>query len=150
MFAGITVLVRTARARTLQAGALEVLQAPKSAAPERAREAALAGNDLELLGSGGRVLLLNCAALDARHPDLESLRRVLTERGHELVGEDAGASSIELVARARAAAGLADLSDPRGARRLQAFVDDTEGLDALVWLGPGSGDGIGYRIFVRR
>lgn len=147
MLAGVVVVAYTAHARAVDSGALEGLFEPAHTQGPLEPERPSAGAALEGLAGPSRILLLPSAGLDSLHPDLVTLRAVLVQRGHDLVGEDASPASIDLVARARAAAGLAELADDAAADRLQAFVAEVEEVDALVWLAPGDENSLGYRIF---
>jgi len=106
--------------------------------------------DLDRLAASPRVLILTGSGIDPEATSIRRMRSLLKERGHQLVGEGDDSRSIELIARARNAAGLATLDDPDALGRLQRFLETSSGVDALLWLGPSQRPGhIGYRILVR-
>lgn len=148
MLGGMTFLARTAwsRAHDQLGPSVSVtrVESPRASVVSRT-----ANHDLDMLGAAGRVLVLASAGTPQNDPQIVNLRQVLDSRGHTLVGLGHDSSSIELIARARQAAGLSELTDPRAQVRLQEFVDEVQGVDALIWLGPSRGDKIGYEIFVR-
>lgn len=144
MLGGLGVLTRTAWSRAREHGLVVHAELGEERAPSNG-----AGH-LDRLGVRGRVLLLPGAGLDpAGEEQVENLRRLLRERGHELLGEGDDAASIELMARAGRAAGLSGIQDERALGRLSDFLSETPAVDALVWLGPGEEGRIGYRIVER-
>ncbi len=118
--------------KAIAASAQEILAAatadpaPAETAPEKA----------PALRGAGRVLVLDDLAtgVDARAVAL--LRKKLAERGFSLVGEETdeteAAAAVELIAGARNTIGLGRLDESETQAALQRYLDQSEGLDAIV------------------
>ena len=101
----------------------------------------------------GTVLLLTDLAVDSSSTEIQGLRDALLDRGFELLGYGAdggGPETIDLIAGARRVVELDSLDDRDATQRLQAYLDSSTSLDAIIWLAPGTKRGsVSYRTFVR-
>jgi hypothetical protein len=101
----------------------------------------------------GTVLLLTDLAVDSGSSEIQGLRDALLDRGFELLGYGAdggGPETIDLIAGARRVVELDSMDDRDASQRLQAYLDSSESLDAIIWLAPGTKQGsVSYRTFVR-
>lgn len=109
-----------------------------------------ASRDAVTLSGQGRVLTLCAPGLAAEHPEVLLLHETLREKGHVVVNELLTPAAIDLNAGALKAAQLGNPYDPAAVERLQGFLDNSKGLDAIVWLCGGDREPVKARLLVRR
>ncbi len=104
--------------------------------------------------ASGQVLLLEDLPGSSDREFLERLERSLERNGLEILGTPDGAGDarvIRLLAEARNAVGLRGLDDREAVLALQDFLDASDEVDAVLWLGAGEGEGkLDCQLLVRR